>query len=79
MLRLRVAQLMKSRGVTAYALAKGAGLSYPTAWRLSRPTGEFQRLEASTLNRLCEFFNVQPGELLEWRADSSHSPSARRK
>ncbi|MGH7617480.1 MAG: helix-turn-helix domain-containing protein [Gemmatimonadaceae bacterium] len=66
MVRLRVAQMMKSRGITAYALAKGAGLNYPTAWRLSRPGGEFKRLEAATLNRLCEFFGVQPGELIEW-------------
>lgn len=73
MVRLRVASLMKARGITAYALAKGAGLNYPTAWRLSQATGEFRRLEASTLNRLCEFFDVQPGELIEWRPDTSRS------
>jgi DNA-binding Xre family transcriptional regulator len=66
MVRLRVAELMKARRLSAYALAKGAGLNYPTAYRLSRPAGRFQRLESRTLNRLCEFFGVQPGELLEW-------------
>lgn len=67
--RLRVAELMKARGISAYALGKGAGLTYPTAYRLSRRSGEFGRLEAETLNRLCEFFNVQPGNLLEWVPD----------
>ena len=66
MVRLRVAELMRIRGLSAYALGKGAGLTYPTAYRLSRPSGKFGRLEAETLNRLCEFFQVQPAELLEW-------------
>lgn len=67
--RLRVAEIMKARKLSAYALGKGAGLGYPTAYRLSRPGGEFGRLEADTLNRLCEFLDVQPGELLEWVPD----------
>lgn len=69
MVRLRVAQLMRKRGISAYALAKGAGLNYATAHRVSRPGGEFGRLEADTLNRMCEYFGVQPGELIEWVAD----------
>jgi len=66
MVRLRVAELMKARRISAYALAKGAGLNYATAYRLSRPNGKFQRLESATLDRVCEFFQVQPGELIEW-------------
>lgn len=57
---------MAQRGITAYALSRGAKLSYPSAYRLSRPGGRFGRLHADTLNRLCEFFQVQPGALLEW-------------
>lgn len=70
MVRLRVAEIMKARNVSAYALAKGAGLNYPTAYRLSRPGGTFHRLEAKTLDRICAFFDVQPGELIEWVPDS---------
>ncbi|HET7470768.1 MAG TPA: helix-turn-helix transcriptional regulator [Gemmatimonadales bacterium] len=66
MVRLRIHQLMVQRGVSAYALSRGAGISYPSAYRLSRPGGRFGRLHADTLNRLCTFFKVQPGALLEW-------------
>ena len=57
---------MKVRHISAYALSKGAGLSYPSAYRLSRAGGVFGRLHAETLNALCRFFQVQPGKLLRW-------------
>lgn len=66
MVRLRIHELMKTRHITAYALSKGAHLSYPSAWRLSRRGGRFGRLHADTLNALCGFFQVQPGALLQW-------------
>jgi DNA-binding Xre family transcriptional regulator len=66
MVRLVVYQLMARRGITAYALSRGAKLSYPSAYRLSRPGGRFGRLHADTLDRLCKFFKVQPGALLQW-------------
>ena len=67
MVRLRIDQIMARQGISAYALSRGAQLSYPTAYRMSRPGGRFGRLHADTLDRLCSFFKVQPGELLEWR------------
>lgn len=66
MVRLRVHKLMAERKITAYALSRGADLPYPTAYRLSRSGGKFGRLHADTLDRLCRFFDVQPGRLLEW-------------
>ena len=69
MIRLRVATLMRVRGLSAYGLGKGAGITYPTAYRLARESGDFSRLERDTLNRLCQFFRVQPGELIEWVPD----------
>ena len=69
MVRLRIHRLMQQRGISAYALSRGANLSYPTAYRLSRPAGRFGRLHADTLDRLCAFFRVQPGALLEWSPD----------
>jgi len=66
MVRLNVHEIMARRGISAYALSRGAKLSYPSAYRLSRPGGRFGRLHADTLDRLCVFFKVQPGQLLEW-------------
>ena len=66
MVRLRIHELMARRGISAYALSRGAGISYPSAYRLSRPGGRFGRMHADTLDRLCTFFRVQPGALIEW-------------
>jgi DNA-binding Xre family transcriptional regulator len=77
--RLLVHELMARRGITAYALSRGAKLSYPSAYRLSRPGGRFGRLNADTLDRLCDFFNVQPGALIEWRANGRQSGPRRRR
>jgi DNA-binding Xre family transcriptional regulator len=66
MVRLQLHELMINRGLSAYALSQGANLSYPTAYRMSRPAGHFGRLHAETLERLCRFLRVQPGELLHW-------------
>jgi DNA-binding Xre family transcriptional regulator len=66
MVRLQVHELMNARGITAYALSKGTAIPYPSAYRLSRPEGHFGRLHAETLDRLCRFFQVQPGKLIQW-------------
>lgn len=66
MVRLRIHHIMKTRRISAYALSKGANLSYPTAYRLSRSAGGFGRLHAETLDALCRFFQLQPGALLQW-------------
>lgn len=68
MVRLKIHQIMKDRHISAYALSKGANLSYPTAYRLSRVGGVFGRMHAETLDSLCRYFQVQPGRLLRWVA-----------
>ena len=66
MVQLIVSELMETRGISAYALSRGANLAYPSAYRLSRPGGAFGRMHAETLDRLCRFFKVQPGKLMRW-------------
>jgi DNA-binding Xre family transcriptional regulator len=66
MVQLLVSKLMETRGISAYALSRGANLSYPSAYRLSRSGGAFGRMHAETLDRLCQFFQVQPGKLIRW-------------
>jgi DNA-binding Xre family transcriptional regulator len=77
--RLKVAQLLPERGITAYALAQGAGFTQPRAYRLASEDGAFDRLEADAPNRLCEFFNMQPGELLEWVPDTPNIDKPKRR
>jgi len=74
MVRLRVHQVMKARHISVYALSKGAHLSYPSAHRLSRAGGGFGRLHAETLDALCDFFDLQPGALLQWVPEPRHLP-----
>lgn len=69
MVKLKVWKLLKDRGLTAYALAKGTTLTEPRAYRLANEDGEFERLEHDAINELCAFFDVQPGELLEYVPD----------
>lgn len=64
MVRLRLFEIMKARHITAYALSKGAHLTYPSAYRLSRKGGRFGRMHAETLDALCVFFKVQRGKLI---------------
>ena len=78
MVRLTLHHLMRERGISAYALSRGTGLSYPSAYRMSRPTGTFGRLHADTLERLCEFFQLQPGELLRWTPGGQNGRKGRK-
>lgn len=69
MIRWRIPELLKERGWTAYRLAQETGLTVPAAYRLAK--GEpVQRIDAATLETLCETFGVQPGDLLEWERNS---------
>jgi len=66
MVRLKVHELMAARGITAYRLSRGTDLTYPSAYRISRPGGRFGPPHTETLEELCRFFDVQPGRLLQW-------------
>ena len=63
--RLRLRKLLKARRMTAYQLAKRAGLSLTTIYRLTRPDGRFGRIEAKTLDKICGVLKCEPGELFE--------------
>jgi hypothetical protein len=50
---------MARRGISAYALSRGAEISCPSAYRLSRP-GDSSGGCTWHADRLCTFFEVQP-------------------
>lgn len=65
-LRLRLRQLLETRGLTAYGLAKFTGLSLNTIYRLGRPSGRFDLIRADTIERLCGALRVTPSELFDY-------------
>ena len=63
--RLRLRKVLRQRGMTPYALAKCAGLSLTTIYRLTRKDGRFGRIEAETLDKICTVLKCEPGDLFE--------------
>src|SRR4051812_33977442 len=65
---------MGERRITQDALCRATGLSRQTVndWYWDRPA----RIELATLDRLCAYFKVGPGELLEWRGCAKNCASA---
>ena len=71
-IRLRLAEILKTKGWTPYRLSQVTGLTAPTCYRLADPKMQFGRFTADTLDRLCEALEVQPGDLLEFVPDPPH-------
>lgn len=74
--RLRLRQLLRDRGMTGYALAKYTGLSLNTIYRLTRPNGRFRLIQADTIERLCAALRITPADLFHYgqprETDASH-------
>jgi DNA-binding Xre family transcriptional regulator len=66
-LRLRLPELLKGRGMTPYALTKASGgrIGMSTAHRLVQQKGRLKRFDRAVLEVLCDVLDVEPGELFE--------------
>jgi len=66
-MRLRLPELLKTRRLTAYALAKHSDgrISIPLAYRLAKSHGVFGSVRPQTLAALCDVLEVEPGKLFE--------------
>ena len=66
-MRVRLAELMEARGLTAYAVAKQSDgrISTSVLYRLLKTDGRARYLDAELLEALCDVLDVGPGELLE--------------
>jgi DNA-binding Xre family transcriptional regulator len=69
MIRYRIDQLLAQRGWSRYRLAKGTGITEPAVHRLAVRGRAVSRIDARTLEKLCQVFGVGPGDLLEWVPD----------
>ena len=75
MIRLRVADVLKQHGWTAYRLAREAEITMPVAYRLAKRDADIRRLDLGTLDALCRTLNVQPGDLLKYVPDRRRGQS----
>ena len=62
MIEIRVDQLLAGQGRTYYWLAKEAGISHTTLWRLKKDKALGINFE--TLEKICEALKCQPGDIL---------------
>lgn len=66
--RLAVREVAESKGITTpFALSGLTGLNYAICHRLWQ--GKQQRIDMSTLAKLCDFLKVKPGQLFEYILD----------
>lgn len=61
---LRVPELLKERQLSIQELMWGARLSQGTAYHLAK--GDAERISFDILASLCDFFKVDPGEILKY-------------
>lgn len=69
MIEVRLLDLLEARGRSRYWLAKETGIHYKTLARIARAESS-NRIELSTLDKLCRALECQPGDLLVWMDDT---------
>ena len=57
--------LLKERGISKSKLTEDTGLSTNIVSKISKNEG----FKTETINRLCEYLKVQPGDIMEWIPD----------
>jgi putative transcriptional regulator len=63
-IKVKVSELLKERGLNATDLMRKANIAYATAYRLSK--GEGTAISFDVLDALCEFFQVKVEDILEF-------------
>lgn len=64
MIKVKVPELMKSKGYNATDLMRHANIAYGTALRLSK--GEADAMSFEVLESLCKLFEVRVEDVLEY-------------
>lgn len=71
MTEIRIDQLLKARRRTFYWLAKEAGISHTTLWRLKK--GKALGINFATLEKICEALDCQPGDMFAFTNQKSNA------
>jgi putative transcriptional regulator len=75
MIEVRVDGMLGGRGRSFYWLAKEAGVSYTTLWRLKK--GRARGINFNTLGSICRALNCQPGDVLRLAGGKETNKKAR--
>lgn len=78
MIQVKLKELLEARGRTRYWLAKETGIQYGTLMRIEQAELS-NRIELSTLDKLCRTLRCQPGDLLVWVDDAQQERPRTRK
>lgn len=63
-MKLALRTLLRRRHMTAYRVARAAGVSLNTIYRLT--SGRATRIELGTIDRLCRALRCRPGDLFNY-------------
>lgn len=67
---LKLQQIMKERNIKKFDLRKAGFNPNIIDKVLSGNLDKSKRVDTETINRLCEYFNVQPGDIMEYVKDN---------
>lgn len=68
-------ELLKKRKITKTQLCNDTGISTNIVSKISKNEG----FKTDTINRLCEYLKVQPGDIMEWIADADYEANKNNK
>lgn len=63
-MRNKIKQFLDSKGITPYQFERDAGIAHRTAYDLYNNPDQIP--SSTVLSKICNTYEVQPGELLEW-------------
>lgn len=68
-------ELLKTREISKNRLGKETGISTNIISKISKNEG----FKTETINRICEYLKVQPGDIMEWIPDSDYEDKQKAK
>lgn len=68
MIMNRLSRILGERRMSVRELQRRTGLAYVTVYNLY--SGKSNRVDFETLNKICQALGVQPGDILEYTAET---------
>ena len=71
MVKLRLSELLKEKGRSAYWLAKETGMAQGVVWNMV--SGKTKAIHFETVNRICDALGCDPGDLFHYKKEKKTS------